>query len=142
MYGDHVAVGETVDRPRGYRDAGHIDWANYWTLPIRHEHIHIRGRYRRVYPLQIDVRNFYAEGIQLRTGACLAKRQPCQSAIKVAAHGDEPRGSVLLCGNCPGAHAQEKRQKVSSHGFLQVTFLRERTFPLYPSLSRGRQSNI
>ena len=44
-----------------------------------------------------------------RTGACLAKRQPCQSAIKVAAHGDEPRGSVLLCGNCPGAHAQEKR---------------------------------
>jgi len=66
-------------------------------------------------------RNFYAEGIQLRTRACLAKRQPCQSAIKVAAHGDEPRRPILLCGNCPGAHAQEKRQKVNSHGFLQVT---------------------
>ena len=81
MYGDHVAVGETVHRPRGYRDAGHIDWANYWTLPIRHEHIHIRGRYRRVYPLQIHVWNFYAEGIQLFAQApCWRTRVLIQSA--------------------------------------------------------------
>jgi hypothetical protein len=75
MYGDHVAVCDTVHRPRGYRDPGHIDWADHKTLPIRHKHIHIRRRYSRVYPLQIDVRNFYAEGIQLGTRACLAKRR-------------------------------------------------------------------
>jgi hypothetical protein len=33
MYGDHVAVCETVHRPRGYRDPGYIDWAD-----IRIEH--------------------------------------------------------------------------------------------------------
>jgi len=121
MNGDHVAVCDTVHRPRAYRDSGHIDWADHRTLPIRHKHIHTRGRYCRVYPLQIDVWNFYAKGIQLRNGAYFSKRQPCQAAIKIAAHGDEPRWPVLLCGNCPGAHAQEKRQKVNSHGFLQVT---------------------
>ena len=121
MYDNHVAVCNTIHRPRAYGDLGHIDWADYRTLPIRHKHIHIRGRYRRVYPLQIDVRNFYVEGIQIRTRACLAKRQPCQSAIKVAAHGNEPRRPIMLCDNCPAAHAQEKRQKVNSHGFLQVT---------------------
>jgi hypothetical protein len=68
MYGDHVAVGETVHRPRSYRDAGHINWANYWTLPIRHKHIHIRGRYRRVHPLQIDEHVHVNEGGQAIIG--------------------------------------------------------------------------
>jgi hypothetical protein len=77
MYGDYVAVWQTVNRPRAYRDPRHIDWTDHRTLPIGHKHIHSGGRYRRVYLLQIDVRNFYAEGTQLSTGTCLAKRQPC-----------------------------------------------------------------
>ena len=109
MYGDHVAVGETVDRPRGYRDAGHIDWANYWTLPIRHEHIHIRGRYRRVYPLQIDVRNLSRKESNSEPARALPSANHVSPPSKLQPMAMSLRGSVLLCGNCPGAHAQEKR---------------------------------
>ena len=96
MNSDHVAVRHAVNDPWSDRDAGDTDRANHGTLSVRHEHIHARRRYGRVDPLQIHVGNFNAEGIQLRTRACLAKREPAEPAIEIAAQGNKPGRPILF----------------------------------------------
>ena len=102
MNGDHVAVRTTVYNARTYRDVRHTDRADNWALPIRHKHIHARRRYRPIHSFQIHIWNFNAKGIQLRTGACLAKRKPREPAVEIAAQRNKS-GQPVLLGECGGA---------------------------------------
>src|SRR5689334_20463845 len=85
MNSDQVAVRHTVNRPWRDRDAGDTDRANHGTLSVRHDHIHARGRYGRVAPLQVHVRNFNAEEIQ-----------PGEPATEIAAQRNKPRRPILF----------------------------------------------
>ena len=60
------------------------------------------GDIRPIRSFQIHIWNFNAKGIQLRTGACLAKRKPREPAVEIAAQRNKS-GQPVLLGECAGA---------------------------------------
>ena len=94
--GDDISIQYPINMSRTDRGARDIYRTNKGTRAIGHEHVHLGGRYRRLYAFQIDVRNFDPERFQFGTSARLAEREPPEAAIEVAADWNEPGRRVLL----------------------------------------------